>query len=91
MMDIWLEAHSFAVYRPDRHLKRVNHPDPITSLNAALEGRYHIERQLGEGRIPWTEPQLLSPISPPQNPPRLRVDAVRLFPTTGGDPCACRI
>jgi serine/threonine-protein kinase len=24
-------------------------PDPITRLNAALEGRYRIERQLGEG------------------------------------------
>ena len=23
--------------------------DPVTRLNAALEGRYHIERQLGEG------------------------------------------
>jgi len=23
-------------------------PDPITRLNAALEGRYRIERQLGE-------------------------------------------
>jgi serine/threonine protein kinase len=27
----------------------VNTADPITLLNAALEGRYHIERQLGEG------------------------------------------
>ena len=24
-------------------------PDPITHLNAALEGRYAIERELGEG------------------------------------------
>ena len=24
-------------------------PDPITRLNAALEGRYRIERELGEG------------------------------------------
>jgi hypothetical protein len=24
-------------------------PDPITRLNAALEGRYFIERELGEG------------------------------------------
>ena len=39
-------------------------------LYAALEGRYRVERQLGEGRIPWTEHQLLSPSSPPQNPPR---------------------
>ncbi len=26
-------------------------PDPITRLNAALEGRYQIERELGEGRM----------------------------------------
>ena len=26
-------------------------PDPITRLNAALEGRYHIERELGEGGV----------------------------------------
>ena len=24
-------------------------PNPILRLNAALQGRYHIERQLGEG------------------------------------------
>ncbi len=24
-------------------------PDPITRLNSALEGRYRIERELGEG------------------------------------------
>ena len=24
-------------------------PDPVTRLNAALEGRYSIERELGEG------------------------------------------
>ena len=24
-------------------------PDPITRLNAAVEGRYRIERELGEG------------------------------------------
>jgi len=29
----------------------VSTPDPITRLNAALEGRYRIERQLGEGRM----------------------------------------
>ena len=23
--------------------------DPVTRLNAALEGRYHIEREIGEG------------------------------------------
>ena len=25
-------------------------PDPITRLNAALEGRYRVERELGEGQ-----------------------------------------
>ena len=37
------------VYRPDRHLGQVNQSEPVTRLNAALEGRYRIERQLGEG------------------------------------------
>ena len=27
----------------------MNSPDPITRLNAALEGRYRIEREIGEG------------------------------------------
>jgi TolB-like protein len=31
------------------HLARMVDADPITRLNAALEGRYRIERQLGEG------------------------------------------
>ncbi len=31
------------------HLERVTESDPITRLNAALEGRYRIERELGEG------------------------------------------
>ncbi len=26
-------------------------PDPIIRLNAALEGRYRIESELGEGRV----------------------------------------
>jgi hypothetical protein len=30
--------------RPDR----VGNTDPVTRLNAALEGRYRIERELGE-------------------------------------------
>ncbi len=38
----------------DRHLARMTDPDPITRLNAALEGRYRIERELGEGRLCWT-------------------------------------
>ena len=28
--------------------------DPILRLNAALEGRYRIERELGEGDAPFT-------------------------------------
>ena len=31
------------------HLRRLNTPDTVTRLNAALEGRYRIERELGEG------------------------------------------
>ncbi len=27
----------------------MSHHDPITRLNAALEGRYRIERELGDG------------------------------------------
>ncbi len=38
-----------AVSRSDRHLARVSDSDPITRLNAALEGRYRIESELGEG------------------------------------------
>ena len=26
-------------------------PDPITRPNAALEGRYRVERELGQGRM----------------------------------------
>ncbi len=29
----------------------MNLTDPITRLNAALEGRYRVERELGEGGI----------------------------------------
>ena len=43
----WLQIGSLAFYRPTPHLLRM--PDPITRLNAALEGRYAIERELGEG------------------------------------------
>ncbi len=42
----WLQIGSLALYRPTPHLLRM--PDPITRLNAALEGRYAIERELGE-------------------------------------------
>jgi len=45
----WLQMGSLALYRPTPHLLRM--PDPITRLNAALEGRYAIERELGEGRM----------------------------------------
>ncbi len=30
-------------------------PDPVTHLNAALEGRYSIERELGEGGMELKE------------------------------------
>ena len=30
-------------------LGAVDTPDPVTRLNAALEGRYRIEREIGEG------------------------------------------
>ena len=43
----WLQIGSLAFYRPTPHLLRM--PDPITRLNTALEGRYAIERELGEG------------------------------------------
>ena len=38
-----------ALHSRDRHLERVKDSDPIARLNAALEGRYRIERELGEG------------------------------------------
>ena len=38
-------GHPLAIYWPNPHLERM---DPITRLNAALEGRYRIERKLGE-------------------------------------------
>ena len=31
------------------HLRRLDTPDPVTRLNAALERRYRIEREIGEG------------------------------------------
>ncbi len=43
----WLQIGSLALYRPTPHILRM--PDPITRLNPALEGRYAIERELGEG------------------------------------------
>ena len=36
-----------ALGRPAPHLERMS--DPITRLNTALEGRYRIESELGEG------------------------------------------
>ena len=36
-------------YRPGPHLRRLDTPDPVTRLNAALSGRYRIEREIGEG------------------------------------------
>ena len=43
----WLQIGSLALYRPPPHLERMS--DPVTRLNTALEGRYTIERELGEG------------------------------------------
>ena len=43
----WLQIGWLPFYRPTPHLLRM--PDPITRLNAAFEGRYAIERELGEG------------------------------------------
>ena len=31
------------------HVRRLDTPDPISRLNAALYGRYRIEREIGEG------------------------------------------
>ncbi len=42
-------SESLADWRPDLHLERMADQDPITRLNAALEGRYHIESELGDG------------------------------------------
>ena len=33
----------------ERMLGAVDTPDPVTRLNAALQGRYRIERKIGEG------------------------------------------
>ncbi len=38
-----------AICCPKPHLRRLDTPDPVTRLNAALQGRYAIERELGEG------------------------------------------
>ena len=41
----------FAVYVFEAHLRRVDTSDPITRLNAALEGRYRIEREGGMATV----------------------------------------
>jgi serine/threonine protein kinase len=38
-----------AIYGSRAHVRSLDSPDLIIRLNAALEGRYRIERQLGEG------------------------------------------
>ena len=38
-----------AICGPVAHLRRLDTPDPITRLNAALEGRYAIQRELVRG------------------------------------------
>jgi len=40
-----------AVYRLPTHLERLITADPITRLNASLEGHNGVERELGEGDI----------------------------------------
>jgi serine/threonine protein kinase len=45
----WLQIGSLALYRPTPHLLRMS--DPVTRLNTALEGRYRIESELGEGGV----------------------------------------
>ena len=42
-------GHLLALRWPAVHLAAMTDPDPITRLNAALEGRYRIESELGEG------------------------------------------
>ncbi len=37
------------IYRPGAHVRSLDTPDPTTRLNAALQGRYRIEREIGEG------------------------------------------
>ena len=53
---VWLQepalsypADLLALYRPTPHLPRMS--DPVARLNAALEGRYRIESELGEGSV----------------------------------------
>ena len=48
-----------------------NPPDPITRLNAALEGRYRIEREIDEGGM--ARPGLMTPGSTAAKPQGLRV------------------
>ncbi len=43
------QGSPFALTRPSPHLARMTDSDPVTRLNEALEGRYTIERELGEG------------------------------------------
>ena len=43
------QGNPLAFRCPEPHLGRMNTPDPVSRLNAALEGRYRIEREIGEG------------------------------------------
>ena len=74
-----------ADYCPDWHLGQVNHPDPVTRLNAALSGRYKIERQLGEGGMATPRPMgSLAGPSPWERVPMPRTALRDKAPTNNG-------
>ena len=38
-----------AIYGSSAHVRRLDTPDTASRLNSALQGRYRIEREIGEG------------------------------------------